>query len=64
MMQAQKKIEVENFDENYEDDLEITPALEQYLCEVDAGMHLGKIYPDAETMFRDILGDDWRESKK
>lgn len=63
-MQAQKKIEVEDFDEEYEDDLEITPALGKYLLEVKEGKHLtGKIYTDVDEMFRDILGDNWRDAE-
>ena len=62
-MEAQKKIEEENLDEEYQE-IEMTPELEKYLREVQAGMHLsGKVYTSTEDMFCDILGDDWRNSE-
>ena len=57
--------EEENQDEKYYE-LEITPALEKYLLEVDEGKDiLPQKYTDVEEMHRDILGYDylakWRE---
>ena len=60
-METQKKIEEENLDEEYQE-IEMTPELEKYLREVQAGMHLSKIvYTSAEEMHRDILGENYLE---
>ncbi len=49
----------ENQDEKYYE-LEITPALEKYLLEVDEGKHISKKgYSNADEMHRDILGHDY-----
>ena len=67
MKTAQLKIsneeihEEENQDEQYYE-LEITPALEKYLLEVDEGKHLGKIYENVEELCDDVLGKNWRNA--
>ncbi|MBR1419621.1 MAG: hypothetical protein IJ575_00970 [Selenomonadaceae bacterium] len=62
MMQAQKKIEIEDFDEDYEDDLEITPALGKYLRDVEEGREeMFGPFATTEEMFEHALGKDWRK---
>ena len=53
----------ENQDEKYYE-LEITPALEKYLLDVDEGREelLGP-YKDAEDLTRSVLGKNWRNQK-
>lgn len=65
MMQAQKKIEEDFLDEGYDDDLEITPALEKYLLDLKEGREewIGP-FETTDAMWESIFGENWREVVK
>lgn len=52
----------ENQTEKYYE-LEITPALEKYLLEVDEGKHLGNIYENVDELCDNVLGKNWRNQE-
>ena len=62
MENAQRKETIQNEENQQYYELEITPALEKYLLDVDEGREelLGP-YKDAEDLTRSVLGDDWRQ---
>ncbi|MBR1419623.1 MAG: hypothetical protein IJ575_00980 [Selenomonadaceae bacterium] len=65
MMQAQKKIDVEDFEQENEEYDVMPPELEAYLTEIEEGREeMFGPFESTDKMWESIFGENWREVVK